>query len=339
MKKFTLFFIGILFSFNLFATSIKDMANRDIEVPEKIEGIVSVGGTPAINAFLFAFKKADLIKNGVENENLKKMPFWRHQQWFMPNIFDLPQVSSNPPSWTPNFEKLALTKFDIAFVNNSLAANMLEKRAYKTAVINWQGENNIQKSMNFLGEFFNMQNHAKEYENYYTKIIKLIEERTKKIKTKKTALYIRLDNLMMPMVTTANTIFKKAAVISSSEHINKEHVSIDMEKLYLMNPDFLFVWGEKNVKLALTNPKFKNLKAVKNKNVFSVPMGIHFWTHYTPEQILCILWVAKHAYPENFKDINIFEETKSFYKQFMGKELSKNQINEILNLNTHKETK
>ncbi|BAK73990.1 MAG: ABC transporter substrate-binding protein [Arcobacter sp.] len=328
-----LFLIFTLLGVNLFAEhKIIDMENREITVPDKISGVVSVGGTPALNAFLFAFKKADIIQNGVEDENLKNMPFWKHQQWFMPKLFSLPQVSSNPPSWTPEFEKLALTKFDIALVNDTLGASLLEKRAYKTAIINWQGEDSIKRTMNFLGELFNMQEVSKAYDEYYNKVLNLINEKTSSIKDKKTALYIRMNNLSLPMVTTANTIFEKAGGISATSNITKEHISIDMEKLYVLNPDFLFVWGENDVKLALENPKFKDLKAVKNKQVYSIPMGAHFWTHYTPEQILCILWVAKKMYPEKFEDIDMKKETSQFYEEFMGTKLSSQQINEILKL-------
>lgn len=333
MKTIKLFFIFTLLSLNLFAQrTILDMENREITVPDNISGIVSVGGTPAINSFLFAFKKAGIIQNGVEDENLRKMPFWKHQEWFMPKLFSLPQVSSNPPSWNPEFEKLALTKFDIAIVNDSLGSSLLEKRAYKTAIINWQGEDNIKKSMNFLGELFNMQENAKNYSNYYDYIINLIDERTSSIKEKKSALYIRMNNLSLPMVTTANTIFKKAGGIPTTANINQEHISIDMEKLFVLNPDFLFVWGEDDVKLALNNLKFKDLKAVQNNQVYSIPMGAHFWTHYTPEQILCILWVSKKMYPELFKDIDMEKETFSFYEKFMGTKLSSEQIKQILNI-------
>lgn len=307
------------------------MANREVIVPDQITGIVSVGGTPAINAFLFAFKKGNIIHNGVENERLSKMPFWKHQEWFLPKLFSMPQVSSNPPTWTPNFEKLAQTQFDIALVNNPLTAAVVEKKGYKAAVINWQGENNIQRSMTFLGQLFNMQSHALDYNNYYEGIVQLIKDRTSQIKDKKSALYLRVSNLSMPMVTTANAIFEKAGGISVSSHLTKEHLSIDMEKLFVLNPDYLFVWGKKDVKMALHNPKFKDLKAVKNKQVYSVPMGAHFWTHYTPEQALCILWVAKKMYPELFKDVDMKKETQKFYEKFMGTKLSENQLNQILN--------
>ena len=333
MKTIKLFFIFTILTINLFAQyTILDMQNREVTIPDKIKGVVSVGGTPAINSFLFAFKKADIIQNGIEDENLKKMPFWKHQEWFMPKLFSLPQVSSNPPSWTPEFEKLALTKFDIALVNDTLGASLLEKRGYKTAVINWQGENSIQKSMNFFGELFNMQEHAKDYSEYYDKSINLIKQRTLNLKEKKSALYIRINNLSLPMVTTANTIFEKAGGISTTANINQEHISIDMEKLFVLNPDFLFVWGEDDVKLALNNPKFKDLKAVQNHQIFSIPMGAHFWTHYTPEQILCILWVAKKMYPELFEDIDMQKETSLFYEKFMGTKLSEEQIKQILNI-------
>lgn len=124
--------------------------------------------------------------------------------------FELPQVSSNPPSWRPEFEKLAQTKFDIALVNNPISAEVLEKRGYKAAVINWQSEENIKKSMYFLGKLFDMEEHAKKYTNYYDNVIDLIKSRTQNIKNKKSALYIRLDSLSMPMVTTANTLFEKS---------------------------------------------------------------------------------------------------------------------------------
>jgi iron complex transport system substrate-binding protein len=331
MKKLLLFYYTT--TLLVFADhTIKDMAQREVSVSENIHGIVSVGGTPAINAFLFAFKKGNIIHNGIENDRLQKMPFWRHQMWFMPKLFSLPQVSTNPPTWTPLFEKLAKTQFDIALVNNPTTASLIEKKGFKAAVINWHGKNNIQKSMSFLGELFNMQYHAKAYNEYYDKVVKKIFQKTDGLKKKKSALYIRLNNLMMPMVTTANSVFEKAGAVAAASKIKKEHVSIDMEKLFVLDPDYLFVWGKKDLQLAYKNPKFRNLKAVKNKHVYAVPMGAHFWTHYTPEQILCIQWVAKKIYPELFADLDMEKEAKGFYKKFMGVELSKNQIQKILNI-------
>jgi iron complex transport system substrate-binding protein len=335
MKKLYLSLALILLSCNLFADSthmVTDMAGQKVIVPDKIEGVLSVGGTPAINTFLFAFGKADIIKNGVQNEHLKKMPFWKHQQWFMPKIFELPQVSTNPPSWTPDFEKMAQIKFDLAFVNDSLSAQMLQKRGYRVVVMNWQGENIIERSMTFMGELFNMQNHAKEYIDYYHNILKTAKSRTEDITDRKSALFLRLDNLMIPMVSTSNDIFKKAGGISASEHIKKEHALINMEQLFVFDPDYLFVWGKGDLKLAYNDPKFKDLKAVKNHNVYTVPLGAFFWTNYTPEQALCILWAAKKMYPEEFKDIDMQKETRDFYRRFMKKELTTQQLREILSI-------
>ena len=334
MKKIALFIIFLLFSPALFGDqnrTIMDMAGYEITIPDKIEGIVSIGGTPAINTFLFAFKKADIIKNGIQNSQLKRMPFWKHQQWFLPKLFEMPQVSSNPPSWTPDFEKLAQTKFDIAIVNDDLSAQMLKKRGYQVIVMNWQGDDSIRKSMIFLGELFDMQKYARNYIDYYDNIVETVKNRTKNIKKKKSALFLRADNLMIPMVSTSNDIFKKAGGISASEGIKKEHALINMEKLFMMNPDYLFVWGKGNIKLLYSDPKFKDLKAVQNHNVYAVPMGAFFWTNYTPEQPLCILWAAKKMYPQRFKDIDMQKEAQDFYEKFMGMELSKEQIQEVLN--------
>ncbi|MFA6685661.1 MAG: peptide ABC transporter substrate-binding protein, partial [Arcobacteraceae bacterium] len=76
--------------------------------------------------------------------------------------------------------------------------------------------------------------------------------------------------------------------------------------------------------------RFKNLTAVKNKEVYVVPMGAFLWTFSTPEQPLAALWCAQKMYPDSFDNINIHAEAKRFYKEFMDTELTNEQITSIL---------
>ncbi len=307
--------------------SVVDMAQRQVTLPKTVEGVVTAGGTPAINSFVFLFGKADAIQNGVEAP-LSKMPFWKHQQWFFSELFKRPQVSSNPPEWTPNFEKLATTRFDVALVNSALAADLLEKRGYRAAVVNWQGDASVVRSVDFLGELFNQPQRALEYRAYYDGIIKRTVYTGSG--SRRSALYLRLNQLNLPMVSTANTMIALAGGVASAADVPNEHALISLERLYAWNPDVLFVWSQQDVTLAYGDPKFANLRAVKNREVYVVPMGAHFWTHYTPEQPLGILWMATKLYPERFSKVDMHAETSYFYEHFMLKRLSGEQVDAIL---------
>ncbi|MDD3852209.1 MAG: ABC transporter substrate-binding protein, partial [Syntrophomonadaceae bacterium] len=60
------------------------------------------------------------------------------------------------------------------------------------------------------------------------------------------------------------------------------------------------------------------------------PMGAHVWAHRTAEQPLMLMWAAKTFHPETFKDLDLEQEVKDYYKKFYSKTLNKEQVKEIL---------
>ncbi len=311
--------------------TLSDMAGRTVTLPENVTRVVTIGGTPALNTFIFAMGKGETIKNGIGDSKLRRMPFWKHQAYFAPEIFTLPQVSSQPPQWIPDMEKLAAIPFDVGFVNDPVMAEQLTKKGFPVAVVNWQGADSIQKSMDFLAAVYNEPEHAVRYRAYYQNVLMRVAHAMKGYSgAKRSGLYLRLETLSLPMVTTANTVIQHAGGVASAAEIPVEHATINIEKLLTWNPDTLFVWSKKDQMAAYSDPKFANLKAVKNRNIHITPMGTHIWMHYTPEQPLAILWAAKKLYPERFETLNLKEETRAFYRTFMKKELTDEQVLGIL---------
>ncbi|MBN2895357.1 MAG: ABC transporter substrate-binding protein [Campylobacterales bacterium] len=309
-----------------------DRAGREVIVPADVRHVATVGGTPALNSFIYLFGKADTLVNGAEPP-LSKMPFWKHQQWFDPKVLSRPQVSRNPPDWTPDFEKLSTLHVDVALVNDTLAADVLQKRGYTFAVINWQGERSIDQSVAFLGQLFGMQERVVRYRAWEKSIRERIDQAMAEYQGERSsALYLRLGQLNLPMVSTANTMIRDAGGTAVAAQVPMEHVNITLEQLYAWNPDVLFVWSAQDVALAYREPKFALLKAVQNKAVYIVPMGAHFWTHYTPEQPLGRLWMATKLYPERFADVDVRREARLFYEHFMGVRLSEAQLDSVFAL-------
>ena len=63
MRFLFIWFLAIASVFAVQTKTIVDMTGRSVEIPLKVDKVVTAGGTPAVNAFLFALGCADTIKN------------------------------------------------------------------------------------------------------------------------------------------------------------------------------------------------------------------------------------------------------------------------------------
>ena len=74
---------------------------------------------------------------------------------------------------------------------------------------------------------------------------------------------------------------------------------------------------------------WSGIQAVRNRRVYKMPLGMY--RSYTPgaDTPVTLLWMAKTAYPELFADIDILEETKAYYKEVFGIELTEDQAASI----------
>ena len=69
--------------------------------------------------------------------------------------------------------------------------------------------------------------------------------------------------------------------------------------------------------------------AVENQRVYKMPLGMY--RSYTPgaDTPVTLLWLAKTAYPDRFADIDIIAETKTYYSEVFGVELTDEQAASI----------
>lgn len=71
------------------------------------------------------------------------------------------------------------------------------------------------------------------------------------------------------------------------------------------------------------------VSAVENQRVYKMPLGMY--RSYTPgvDTPVTLLWLAKTAYPQLFSDIDIIAETRNYYKEVFGVELTDQQAASI----------
>jgi iron complex transport system substrate-binding protein len=318
----------------LYATALErtitDMCGRQVQVPQQVKRVVTAGGTPAVNALLFALGKGDMIVNGLP---LVMRSRWKWQSVFAPQLATAPPVSSMGPAWVPDLESLQMLPCDIVFVDSRTTAEMLAARGFTAVCLSWHDPEAILKSIALLGNVMDCPQQAADYHAYFQDVIQRVTNHLAALPADKrhSALYLRVSPLGVPMVATNRYLTQKAGgIYACLEDLPLDHPNISIEQLLLWDPDVLLVWSAKEAQELLSDSRFQNLRAIKQRAVAVVPFGAHAWTHATPEQALGILWLAKRLYPERFSDIDMVHEAQMFYKRFFMKELNEDQIREIL---------
>jgi iron complex transport system substrate-binding protein len=113
---------------------------------------------------------------------------------------------------------------------------------------------------------------------------------------------------------------------------------ITMEQLLQWNPDFILIdhagssgnaSAEEVIASLSSDVRVKEISAVQKQQVNISPTGVFFWDS-GQQKILQMMWMAKLFHPDEFKDLDLKTELKSFYSKFFSYELSDDQAEKIL---------
>ncbi|UED81702.1 ABC transporter substrate-binding protein [Lysinibacillus sp. CD3-6] len=112
--------------------------------------------------------------------------------------------------------------------------------------------------------------------------------------------------------------------------------AVNMEQIYNWDPDIIYITNftetqpEDLFNNTIDGQDWSQLKAVKNKQVYKVPLGIYRWYPPNGDAPLMLKWMAQHNHPEIF-DYNMTEEIKNYYTKFYNYNVTEEQIKDILN--------
>ena len=130
-----------------------------------------------------------------------------------------------------------------------------------------------------------------------------------------------------------------AAVNVAEEITTDNQVAANMEQVYKWNPTIIFITNftaaqpDDLYNNTIGNYDWSAVDAVKNQKVYKMPLGMY--RSYTPgaDTPVTLLWFAKNTYPELFEDIDMIQETKDYYKEVFGVELTDDQASAIFEPN------
>ncbi|QSX33270.1 ABC transporter substrate-binding protein [Shewanella avicenniae] len=127
-----------------------------------------------------------------------------------------------------------------------------------------------------------------------------------------------------------------AGAINVAEHwqlasVMPNDTNVNIESVLAANPDVIIAMRKRDVDAIKKDPRWRTVKAVKNNRIYANPRGLFWWSRNTSEEALQFLWLATKLYPEQFKDIDIKQETHDFYQKFYNIDLSADDVNAFLN--------
>ena len=114
--------------------------------------------------------------------------------------------------------------------------------------------------------------------------------------------------------------------------IDKDNsISVNMEQIYTWNPECIFITNFTSAQPEdlYNDSDWSEIDAVKNKRVFKMPLGMYRSYTCGVDTPVTLLWLAKTAYPEYYKDVDITHETKKYYKEVFGIDLTDEQADSI----------
>ena len=108
---------------------------------------------------------------------------------------------------------------------------------------------------------------------------------------------------------------------------------VTMEQIAAWDPDVVIVGTAPNRQsrqAILDDPRWRQIKAVRDGKVFVNPSGAYLWDRHSAEAALQVLWAAKTLHPALFADLDVNEETKRFYARFFHHALSDSELASIM---------
>lgn len=315
-------------------TKVTDLAGRIVTVPADVTRVAALVGP--------GYEK--MIMLGQVNKMVLTMPI--SSKWapvIAPAIKDIPTTASFQD---PNIEDLLNKKVQAVFfwdykqpVDKMMAAGIPVIATQVSSgnptsakdFVEFQ-KKEVQIFGNVLGP--EAKQKADQWCAYFDEKVNYVMSRTGKLKAseKPSVYYVRGPEALTVHGRNSYTewYIEMAGGDLVSKNTAKEILdTVTMEQVLAWNPDVIFMGRVDNTDLIMKDPKWSDIKAVKDGKVYVNPNGVMVWD-YSSEGPLLMEFIAKTLHPELFQDLNMVQEVKDYYAKFYNYTLTDDQANRIL---------
>lgn len=324
---------------------VVDHSGFEIEVPNEVNRIVVCDILPLPSVLTVFFDSADKIV-GMSGASMSAAANGLLGELY-PDI--LKAQTDFIDGSTVNTEELLKLQPDVVFYNASRAELGEQLRgagfaALAVSVNKW--EYNAIETLNnwisLLSEIFPDNDKTEIVANYSNKVYDMVQDRVADLPDEERERVLFLFQYSETNMLTSGKLFfgqwwadAIGAKNVAEELTTDNSVAVNMEQIYAWNPTLIFIT---NFTTAGPDALYNNtvgvydwsvVSAVENQRVYKMPLGMY--RSYTPgvDTPVTLLWLAKTAYPQLFQDIDITAETKKYYTEVFGVDLTDQQAASI----------
>jgi len=215
-----------------------------------------------------------------------------------------------------NIEKVLSLKPDLIIIwsNQTDAISTFEKLGIPVYGVFITRLEDVKKEILDFGKILDAERRAKELVEYAQIEINYFKNKSSRIENKK-KVYFSWAQLNFLQTSCKGSIVDElinlAGGINICFNIKGESVTLNMEKLILLNPDVILMWHSKSLKPSnlKSNNQLQKINAIKKNSIFQFPDTFSF-----------DLWTLKFLYATKFMAKNIYPD---LYNYDLNKEYQK----------------
>jgi len=302
---------------------IKDMLNRTVKIPEKVNRVVGIeAGALRLLVYL---ECTDKVVGVEEIEQKGEKPY----------DFAHPELASFPPIGPihgGDAELIVAQEPDVIFWTYTTVgdADKLQKKTGIPVVALGYGDlddnrDTFYEALRLIGKVMGKENRTEELIGYINNTIKDLKDRTKDItNNQKRKVYVcGIGYRGVHGILSTEPKYSPFAFVNANNvagELETEHAFIDKEKLLEWNPEIIFVdeGGYSLVMNDLKDEVYDSIEAVKNGELYGV-MPYNWYATNFATVLADAYYVGKVLFPDKFSDVDPEKKADDIYQNFLGK--------------------
>jgi iron complex transport system substrate-binding protein len=318
------------------AREITDMAGRKVVVPEHIERVF--GSAPPLNVLLHAVAPQTMVGLSFPLTEEAK-PFFEPRLQALPvvgGIFGMGKQMN--PETVLNLKPDIALAWKSPFIDQAKIEGAFAKMGLPVVFIKLDTLSDWPAALGFVGRLLGREEAARAEAEYIERALAKVGKVVEAVpEPKRPRVYYAEgpDGL----ATDCHRSFHTEAIelaggynvyrCTPKDHMGMERVSL--EQVLAFAPDIIVAQDPAFADAVTNDPRWRNVKAVKEGRVFGVPRWPHNWLDRPPSAMraLGIQWLANLLYPQAYP-LDLKAETRTFYRLFFGVTPTDEQIERLV---------
>lgn len=231
-------------------------------------------------------------------------------------------------------EEIAAAKPDCAILKSSTKSSLgdpLEQLGIPVVYVDFETPEQYERDMKTLGQIFQNTDRASKVMEYISGKADMVKNAVSTLKDdqkpRTLILYYSIKegdiSFNVPPMGWMQTLLVDMAggtPVWKDANPGKGWTKVSLEQVAAWDPEYIFVVAyakpaTEAVASLLKDPQWQELKAVKENKLFAFATDVYSWDQPDTRWTLGLQWMAAKLHPDLFKDWDVTEAAKDFYKE------------------------